>query len=923
MTDDHGGESPIAIQLTDIVKRFPGVVANDGVDLTVHRGTVHAIVGENGAGKSTLMKTLYGAHKPDEGTITVNGKDEVFHSPKDAIAEGIGMVFQAFMLADNLTVWENIVLGDEPGSAVSLDIKAARSRITELAERYGLEIDPNALISDLGVGEKQRVEILKVLYRGAKILILDEPTAVLVPQEVDELFASLRELTEQGSTIIFISHKLDEVLKHADAITVIRQGKTVGEVPDPSSVTSRELAEMMVGSELPTPETRESTVTDVPVLELRDLTVAGGEGRARKALDGVTFTVHRGEIVGIAGVEGNGQSELVNALVGLEEATGTILLDGVDIGRRSTRERRDAGVGYIAEDRQKDGLVMSFTLWENAALGHQHRPPYGKGPWLNVSGAKEQADTIVQGLRRPHTGDQRPAFTLSGGNQQKMVVGREMTADPKLLVAAHPTRGVDVGAQAGIWDVLRDARAAGLGTVLVSADLEELIGLSDRLLVMLRGGIVAELDPSTVTPADLGSYMTGAKAGPPDAREDLAGVARTVIAAVAAILISSVALLISGNSPVEAFTEMWKTIDSRQSVVTIINTSVPLYIAGIAAAIGFKMNLFNIGTNGQYLLAALVAGWAGAEVDLPPIIHVPFVIVVAMLVGGSWALIAGILNVTRNVNVVVATIMLNYIGIGLAAFLLQEVFRDEETGGPGRPDQADAGVGAAAVAQPDLRVLRVRLPRQRRAVRLPADRDPPRHRLLRAAQPQPLRLRAEAVRPQPGGGALGGRQPEEDGADHPLHVGGGRRHDRPAVPDVRSELPQVRRRVPDPARLHRARHRPARPQRTRRRRRRRRGVGDDRTGHPTPRPARHPAGDRPHPAGLVPAGRRDRLRGRQAPQRRSRRRRRREGDRRGPGPTGTAGRSGRRDVMSITADTRSSRRRSEPPTCSRRGSACS
>jgi ABC-type uncharacterized transport system ATPase subunit len=506
-------DATVAIQLTDIVKRFPGVVANDGVNLTVRLGSVHAIVGENGAGKSTLMKTLYGAHKPDEGTIAVNGRTEVFHSPKDAIAEGIGMVFQAFMLAANLTVWENIVLGDEPGSAFSLDIKRARQRIVELGDRYGLEVDPDALISDLGVGDKQRVEILKVLYRGAKILILDEPTAVLVPQEVDELFASLRELTTEGATIIFISHKLDEVLKHADAITVIRQGKTVGEIDDPSSVTSRELAELMVGSELPTPETRESTVTDVPVLELRGMSVASSEAGAPNPLDDVTFTVHRGEIVGIAGVEGNGQSELVNAIVGLARSSGTVLLDGTDIGRMSTRDRRDNGVGYIAEDRQKDGLVMSFALWENAALGHQHRAPYGKGPWLNVTGAKKQTDAIVDEFDVRTPGINVPAFTLSGGNQQKLIVGREMTADPKLLVAAHPTRGVDVGAQAVIWDILRDARAAGLGTVLVSADLEELIGLSDRLLVMLRGRIVAEVDPSTVTPADLGSYMTGAKAG--------------------------------------------------------------------------------------------------------------------------------------------------------------------------------------------------------------------------------------------------------------------------------------------------------------------------------------------------------------------------------------------------------------------------
>jgi general nucleoside transport system ATP-binding protein len=516
---DTGGASidtanaPIAIQLTDIVKRFPGVIANDGVDLTVRKRSVHAIVGENGAGKSTLMKTLYGAHQPDEGTITVNGERRVFSSPRDAIADGIGMVFQAFMLAANLTVWENIVLGQEPGTTLSLNAKEARARIRDLGTRYGLDVDPDALICDLGVGDKQRVEILKVLYRGAEILILDEPTAVLVPQEVDALFESLRELTVEGATIIFISHKLDEVLKHADAITVIRQGKTVGEVPDPSSVTSRELAEMMVGSELPTPETRESTVTDQPVLELRNVTVRASDDGGRDLVRDVSFTVHRGEIVGIAGVEGNGQSELVRSLVGLVPSTGTVLVDGDDVAHKSTRERRDTGIGYISEDRQKDGLVLGFTLWENAALGHHHRPPFAKGPWLDLAGTKARTEVIVEEFDVRTPGINVPAFTLSGGNQQKLVVGREMTAEPKVLVAAHPTRGVDVGAQSVIWDILRDARAAGLGTVLVSADLEELIGLSDRLLVMLRGEIVAEVDPSTVTPAELGSYMTGAKTG--------------------------------------------------------------------------------------------------------------------------------------------------------------------------------------------------------------------------------------------------------------------------------------------------------------------------------------------------------------------------------------------------------------------------
>ncbi|HEY3485887.1 MAG TPA: ATP-binding cassette domain-containing protein, partial [Ilumatobacteraceae bacterium] len=290
-------------------------------------------------------------------------------------------------------------------------------------------------------------------------------------------------------------------------------GRTVAEIDDPSTVTARQLAELMVGSELPTPETRESTVTDVRMLEVRDLTVSHGTDATRKALDDVTFTVHRGEIVGIAGVEGNGQAELVEAIMGLEPSTGTVLVDGLDVSRLSTAQRRARGLGYIPEDRQKDGLALPFSLWENAALGHQHVAPYGTGWWIDKAGARKRTQEIVEEFDVRTPGIEVAAFTLSGGNQQKLVVGREMTSDPLVLIASHPTRGVDVGAQAVIWEILRNARAAGLATLLVSADLEELIGLSDRLLVMLRGKVVAELDPATVTPVDLGSYMTGAKTG--------------------------------------------------------------------------------------------------------------------------------------------------------------------------------------------------------------------------------------------------------------------------------------------------------------------------------------------------------------------------------------------------------------------------
>ena len=482
-------------------------MANRDVHLSVGVGEVHAIVGENGAGKSTLMKILYGMLRPDEGSISVQGQEVSFRSPTDAIAAGIGMVHQHFMLADNLTVLENIVLGAEPRKGLRLDVGSARARIRELGAAYGLEVDPDERVEALGVGDRQRVEILKVLYRGARILILDEPTAVLVPSEVAELFENLTELKREGVTILFISHKLDEVLAVADAITVIRGGTTVTTV-DPAAVTARQLAELMVGAELPTPETRDSTVTDHVILSVRELSVGGTDERA--ALKPVSFDIHAGEILGVAGVEGNGQTELIEALVGVQPSDGIVVLFDEDISAWSTRRRREGGLGYIPQDRHRDGLLLEAPLWENAALGHQTVPPYANGPWIDRAGARLATDAIVRGYDVRTTGIDVPAFALSGGNQQKLIVGREMDAQPRVLIAAHPTRGVDVGAQAAIWDQLRAARAAGLATLLVSADLEELIGLSDRLVVLYRGALVAVLRPDEVTPEILGSYMTGA-----------------------------------------------------------------------------------------------------------------------------------------------------------------------------------------------------------------------------------------------------------------------------------------------------------------------------------------------------------------------------------------------------------------------------
>ncbi|MBX6383671.1 MAG: ABC transporter ATP-binding protein [Microbispora sp.] len=501
-----------AVELTGITKRFPGVVANSDIHLRVAKGHIHAIVGENGAGKSTLMKILYGMQRPDEGEIRVNGSPVAFHTPADAIAAGIGMVHQHFMLADNLTVLENVVLGSEPRRAgIALDIAAARKKIKEISDAYGLGVRPDVPVEELGVGDRQRVEILKVLYRGARILILDEPTAVLVPHEVEELFDNLRGLVREGLTILFISHKLDEVLRVADEITVIRRGTTVATV-NPKDVTSRKLAELMVGSELPSPETRESTVTDVVALSVRDLTVRTADGRP--VVENVSFDIRKGEVLGIAGVEGNGQAELVEAIMGMRPCeVGTLTLGGVDISRWSTLKRRAGGIGYIPEDRHRHGLLLESPLWENRILGHQTRRPNVKGPWIDRAGARADTRRIVEEYDVRTPGIDVDAAALSGGNQQKLIVGREMSGDPVLLIASHPTRGVDVGAQAAIWDHLRTARAAGLAVLLISADLDELIGLSDTLKVILRGRIVADVDPANVTPEQLGSAMTGAGEG--------------------------------------------------------------------------------------------------------------------------------------------------------------------------------------------------------------------------------------------------------------------------------------------------------------------------------------------------------------------------------------------------------------------------
>jgi simple sugar transport system ATP-binding protein len=499
----------VAVELRHISKRFPGVIANKDVSMKVETGTVHALVGENGAGKSTVMKILYGMQRPDGGEILVNGQAVNFKNPNDAIDSSIGMVHQHFMLADNFTVLENIILGAEPKHGITIDFAAARKKVTDMSAAYGLEVDPDVLVEELGVGQRQRVEILKVLYRGARILIFDEPTAVLVPQEVDDLFNALKGLRAEGMAIIFISHKLDEVLRVADDVTVVRAGSTVAQVKS-KDVTARQLAELMVGSELPQPTTHGDTRRPEVTLSLKDVSVPTKSG-SRDLISHISFDLQAGEVIGIAGVEGNGQAELVEAIMGLREYTGQVEFKGKNIDHYSVAHRHDAGIGLIPEDRQRQALMMNSPLWENRILGHQRSKPIMRGFILDKKATIADTRVIMDEFDVRAPGPHTLATALSGGNQQKFIVGREMSKAPALLVASHPTRGVDVGAQAAIWDELRRAREKGMAIVLISADLEELIGMSDRLLVMLRGAITAELNPQKTTPERLGSAMTGAQ----------------------------------------------------------------------------------------------------------------------------------------------------------------------------------------------------------------------------------------------------------------------------------------------------------------------------------------------------------------------------------------------------------------------------
>ncbi len=499
------------LELRNITKRFGNVVANDHVNIVVKPATIHAIVGENGAGKSTAMRIAYGFYTADSGEIIVDGQVRPIDSPHDAIALGIGMVHQHFMLVETMTVAENIVLGSEPGSNLALDLTSAADQIRKLSEEFKLAVNPNTLVEDLSVGQQQRVELLKALYRRARLLILDEPTAVLTPLEVEEFFNILRRMREQGKTVIIITHKLSEVLAISDEVTVMRDGKVVGGVQT-KETNAAELAKMMVGREVLLRVQKPDAKPGTTELEVSGLTITSADGTKR--VNDVSFVVRQGEIVGIAGVEGNGQTELIEALAGLTDPariTGQINFEHASLNHVGARSRRELAIGHIPEDRHRRGLLLDFSLAENAILGVHYREPiaaYAGRVFLDDGAIRQRTNEIIEQFDVRPANPALPARALSGGNQQKLIIGREFHVNPKLLLVSQPTRGVDIGAIEFIHRKLVALRDEGCAILLVSAELEEVTSLSDRLLIVHGGRIAGEVDPKVATLEEIGLLMT-------------------------------------------------------------------------------------------------------------------------------------------------------------------------------------------------------------------------------------------------------------------------------------------------------------------------------------------------------------------------------------------------------------------------------
>ena len=504
-------ENDYIIEMLGITKEFPGIKANDNINLQVKRGEIHALLGENGAGKSTLMSILFGLYQPTSGIIKKNGKEVQINSPNDANELNIGMVHQHFKLVECFSVLDNIILGVEPTKGLFLEKKGARRKVLELSEKYGLKVDPDALISDITVGMQQRTEILKMLYRDNEVLIFDEPTAVLTPQEISELMKIMKNLAKEGKSILFITHKLNEIMEVADRCTILRRGKYIGTV-NIADTSKEELSKMMVGRNVSfTVDKKEKQIGDT-VLKVEHLTVPS-KAHSNNAVKDVSFNVRKGEIVCIAGIDGNGQSELVQGLTGLEKISGgTISFNGQDITKASIRDKSKLGMSHIPEDRHKHGLVLDYTLEQNMVLQRYWQPDFQAGGFIKAKAVRDYAEKLIEQYDvRSGQGPVTVARSMSGGNQQKAIIAREIDKDPDLLVAVQPTRGLDVGAIEFIHKQLVVQRDKGKAVLLISFELDEVMDVSDRILVMYEGELVGQFDPKQITVEELGLYMAGAK----------------------------------------------------------------------------------------------------------------------------------------------------------------------------------------------------------------------------------------------------------------------------------------------------------------------------------------------------------------------------------------------------------------------------
>ncbi len=728
------------LQLRHVTKTFGSLVANDDVDLDVHPGLIHALVGENGAGKTTLMSMINGTGAPDSGTIIVDGKEVSIATPQQAAALGIGMVFQHFKLVGSLTVAANVFLGREITKNGQLDTQAMEAEVRRLSARFGLAVDPTETTSDLSVGELQRVEVLKALSHETRLLVLDEPTAVLTPSETDDMFVVIRELAKSGVAVIFISHKLDEVLAIADEVTVIRDGRVIDTVPA-AGLTKERIATMMVGREVLLRIDHSVSHPGDTVLDVHDLTVV--DDRGVTALDHVNLSVRAGEIVGVAGVDGNGQSELLEAIAGLGKASfGTVTLKGADITRASVAARRAAGLAYIPDDRHHVGTAPRMSVADNMGATHLSAPVARNG-WLSRGGLAQFAARLIKTFDIRGASPATPVGSLSGGNMQKVVIAREFESDPALLVVSQPTRGVDVGAMEFVHRALVGARDRGAAVLLVSADLNEVMSLSDRLLVIHRGRIVDEFTHDTMSEVAVGLAMGGQAAdeeavaaanalheekadlaatdldgdGIPDEPVKLAvasvqaepaehepafpsrstgssvirtiftNAAQPIMAVIAALAVGAIIIALLGKDPVAAYSELfWSPLTTPYGVGALLAHTVQLLILSAAVIVSFRAGFFNIGGEGQLYVGALAGALTGIALkdsSLPGVLVILIVLAVASVVGGVWGWIPGALLAFWNVNIIVTTLMMSSIATLLTQYLVTGPFVDKTYGSVG------------------------------------------------------------------------------------------------------------------------------------------------------------------------------------------------------------------------------------------------